>query len=160
MLNAVFRSVSQSVSRSVYCVIVWLCDCVIVWFYRIWWWVLISLFNVEFKVVGHECLMQFFEKSVNRLVGCAIVWLCDCVIVWFYRIWWWVLNSIFNAEFKVVGHECLMQSFNQSVNQLVGRSVVRLCDCVIVWLCDSIGSDVGFWIRYSMQNLNSWDMNA
>jgi hypothetical protein len=38
------------------------------------------------------------------------------------------VNSLFNAGFKFVGHECLMQSFDQSVNQLVGRSVVRLCD--------------------------------
>ena len=40
----------------------------------------------------------------------------------------WDLISLFNVEFKFVGHECLMQSFDQSVNQLFGRSVVRLCD--------------------------------
>ena len=38
------------------------------------------------------------------------------------------LNSLFNAEFQFVRHECLMQSFDQSINQLVGQSVVRLCD--------------------------------
>jgi hypothetical protein len=42
------------------------------------------------------------------------------------------LNSLFNADLKFVGHECLMQSFDQSVNQLVSWSVVRLCDCKLV----------------------------
>ena len=92
-------------------------------------------------------------RSVSQSVSRSVGLLCNCVIMWFYRIWWWVLISLFNVEFKVVGQECLMQFFDQSVNQLVGRSVVRIVNFYA-------GSDDGIWIRYSMQDLNSWDMNA
>ena len=46
-----------------------------------------------------------------------------------------------------------------AVIRSVHQTVSRLVCCAIVWLCDSIGSDDGIWIRYSMQRLNSWYMN-
>jgi hypothetical protein len=177
------QSVNQLVDQSV----VRLCDCVTLC--RIWWWVvgfcdcvilcksdddLNSLFNAGIKFVGHECLMQSFDQSVNQLVGQSVVRLCDCVIL--CRIWWWVVRfcdcvslcrilsisqsisssisllfdcvivllyagSFLSISQSVRRSVCcsivwlcysMQDPFDQSVNQLVDQSVVRLCDCVIL----------------------------